>query len=311
METVTTAAPAAKRSRKRAAPQAPQFQLTLVAKDKVLAPRNVRWFDGAMGLLQPASFGNPHSLRNVYGYVLTGEKLFALPSEMFSECDGNFRVFLGAAPAVVDMTEAFAGYDTSADTITVSTEQQQAILVKIEGARRKVVNLWVAALSKPSSEQRLTDLRESMAPYAIDIAFSSQAFVDLICDSLRVDRWSGGSRISLLMRGESFHTPHWAGAGKVQFQLYMWDRMTGRYWRPIKNGVYIGVRVGLIAMDRGPIAVVKSSPGMVDAARKHCEDLIASKAYGDVVLLMGEGAELHREAQRVSDFLYGVDILEL
>lgn len=278
-------------------------------KSKVLVPRNIRWRQEGMCLLY-SSHDWRGSERDIAAYLTVGDKLFAADRFLVdgdAETDGELRVFLGIAPVLLDFSDELKGVDTS-DPIEVSFDLQRLIIAKLCQVKQAVVDVWVNALRKTPKELNLKMLRFTLRDLSFSDLFSNSSLITPICEAMAYRDWDDSQRVYRLMAGDHMLVPGWAGTPAVQCQVFMKSRMGGRHWCRVKDGKYVGSLRATVQIDEGPLAIVTANS---EAAREQCEALIESKTYGDVVLLIGEGESLRREAQRLSDFYFGIDVLAM
>lgn len=278
--------------------------------NRVLASRNIRWRHKDFCVLHDHWKGC--SERDINAYVRIGEHLYAVRREVFfGYPDGELRVFLGEAPVLLDLRDAVDAELQAGAPIEVTPALQKAIVAKAEAAWHAVIAYCVEALRKAPGEWTLERLMRHLEPVSLANRYVSSGIDKGICRAMGLTPFSDKSHVVCAVMGrEQVLLPNWIGTDEVQCHVYMLDNVERRDWVKTKKGVYTpwGNLRTKLRLDRGPLAVVTAaSENVFDA----CEDLITRKTYGDLVLLIGEGEALQREAKRLSDYLLGVDILSM
>lgn len=287
----------------------PAPPLKLADKEKVLSARNIRIRHPEFTLLHDHWKGS--SERDVYAYVSVGDRLYAVPSQVLSShSDGELRVFLSDCPVTFDITDAFEDVSALGDTVETPMKLRKLIGSRCAEARQAVVNYWVAELRGGRRPSRLTALMAKLAPVSTPAKYGGNGIDNAVIRAMCYDSLSAEAHmIRSLMTRESVSLPSWIGTPDVECHVYELSAVETRRWcvlgRNMKDRPYVGARLRL---DRGPLAIVTARS---IAARDACEELIKAKHYGDVALLVGEGDTLEHDAERLSDYLLGVDILDM
>jgi hypothetical protein len=277
-----------------------------VDSSRVLHPQNVRWREDGLGILH--HFFKGYSEKDCC-YVTVGDQVYSVPRVVRMEASLPLRLFLSEAPAIVDVSEAFDLTYPVKDNVEVTEALKGRILDKYERVRQIAIKTWVSALRKAPGEWNLERILQETAHFTISNAFMHEALVDPIVDQWRPQGyWSDSTMLYELMKREALRFPAWAGTtGDVRCFNY-YQLSTHPSWHKVREGCYVGVRCAMLTIDKGPVAVMTS----LDEAqgKAHCEKLMKHRQYGDIVLLVGSGQSVANEAQRMSDYLLGVDILK-
>ena len=285
--------------------------LTQVDISSVLRDWNVRWVQPEFTLLKPPGFGSNLD-RDISAYVRVNDTLFGVHRRVFFDgTDSELRVFLGSFPVVIDLSEHFFGQAPRV-SITVDQRLKRLIVSHCEQARMATVDFWVDAVRRAPHELNLEQLMKHVAHLSSDATWDNGLRRDVV-KKLGFDRFEDEGRLVKLMSCEpyssnTFNMPTWVGDQEVKCNVFLARGL--RHWVNVVKGIYtpLGCCLATVQLQRGPLAVVTA--GSV-AARSVCEELIRDGKYGDVVLLIGEGRPLKDMAQRMSNYLFGVDIIEL
>ena len=285
--------------------------LQLVDKETVLSEYNIRCQHADFMLLHNCRHGG-RSLYDMSAYAFIGDQLFAVHREVFfGHPDGDLRVFLGDAPVVIDITEAFRDLSDIDSAVDITPALQKLIVRKCAAAREAVISYWVDALKQAPHTLNLAKLMDKMEPVSLPARYAPNGIDEEVARVMGYKPFSDQTHmLRSLMTRQHVCLPTWAGTVAVGCQVYMRSEVASRHWVTVKCGVYtpMGNLLAKLRLDQGPLAVVTAAS---DEARAACEELINSKKYGDIVLFIGEGKALKEKAQRMSDYLLGVDIIEM
>jgi len=272
---------------------------------------NVRWVQPEFTLLKAPGFGSGLN-RDFSAYVRVNDRLYGVHRSVFyNGTDGELRVFLGSFPVVLDLSEQFFG-QVLGQSIPVDNRLRQLLVSRVKQAHTATVDFWVDAIRRTPHELNLERLMKHTAHLTAD-GFMTNGLRRDVEKKLGFDRFEDQGRLVKVMGAEeysspTFNMPGWVGDKEVKCNVFLARGM--RHWVNVVKGIYtpMGCCLATLRMDRGPLAVVTASS---ESARAACEELISSNKYGDVVLLIGEGEPLAQMAQRMSNYLFGVDIIEL
>jgi hypothetical protein len=280
--------------------------LTRVDSSRVLNARNVRWREDGLGILH--HFFKGYSEKD-WCYVTVGNQVYSVPREVSMEASLPLRLFLSEAPAIVDVSEAFDLTYPVKDKVEVTQALRVRILEKYERVRQIAIKTWVSALRKAPGEWNLERVLRETESFTISNVFMHEALVDPIVDQWRPQgNWADSTMLHELMKREAVRFPAWAGTTD-DVRCFNYYQLSPRpSWCKVREGCYVGVRCAMLTINKGPVAVMVA----LDEAegKAHCEKLMKHQQYGDIMLLVGSGQSVANEAQRMSDYLLGVDILK-
>ena len=278
-------------------------------KKNVLSDFNIRMRFPQFTLLKDHWKGC--SERDIGAYVFIGDQLYGMHWQVLnSPSAGELRVFVSDCPVSFDITDAFDDISSLADTIEITPKLRKLIGSRCAEARQAVVNYWVTELRGGRRPSRLTALMAKLAPVSSPAKFGGNGIDNAVIQAMGYTAFSDEAHvIRSLMGRESVHLPSWIGTAEIHCHVYELSRMDERRWRSFGQNTRDRPHQGAsLRLDRGPLAIVTARSM---AARDACEELIKTKHYGDVVLLVGEGDRLEHDADRLSDYLLGVDILDM
>jgi len=287
----------------------PMPPLKLADKEKVLSARNIRIRHPEFTLLHDHWKGC--SERDIGAYVSIGDRLYGMHWQVLnSPSAGELRVFVSGCPVTFDITDAFDDINALGDTLEITPKLRKLIGIRCAEARQAVVNYWVAELRGGRRPSRLTALMAKLGPVSTAAKYGGNGIDKAVIEAMGYSSWSDEAHmVRSLMGRESVNLPSWVGTPDVHCHVYELSAVDTRHWYifgdNMRNRPYQGARLRL---DRGPLAIVTARSS---EAREACERLITSRQYGEVVLLIGEGDALEYAADRLSDYLLGVDILDM
>lgn len=292
------------KSGKRKANSRPVPALTRADAEQVLKPHNIVWRHKGFCLLEKIRNTRDRDA-GVVMYVRIRTQVYKVYSAMFpGEELANLRIFMGDAPMLFDISEAFEPNVELGESIEVTPTLQEIVIMKATWALQCLAQIWVDAIKKAPAEWNLERLMRHLALVSFNNHFGN-GLDAVICEMLGCLPYSEQrAAVNAVMGREAFVLPAWLGTPDVQASGYFANRMGERRWSKIEKNSWRHQ----LQLNNGPLAIVTSTTVEVQA---QCEELITRKVYGDLVLLVGEGQALEQEAKRLSNYLLGVDIVPL
>lgn len=322
-------------NRKKAAPKWEQPQpLTLVPEEvrkRLLSDYNHRWKKGPVHLLR-----NCPEARDMSAFVYFGKDLYAVSFHVVCGLGnpvddglGYLRVFGGKFPAVIDMTDVKPDA-AGQPKVPVTQELQAHIIERLRTAHMAVVHEVTGIFRQSLKGVPLKEIVRQLKPFQVDGCEGFFHFgpvcapvADMLAASPAVkEAYPNDSvrnyMVGAVLEGSVALLPAFLGTdyNDAHSSPVCWASHTAgngrRSWaRTRGGGIWCGNIRERVRLKEGPLAVVCCLPGSAEEGREYCDRLLASRAYGDVILLEGQPEQTRTLAGRVSEYFFGIDTLEV